>query len=159
MRQGPNPRRPRSRGNGKRHPSSKNSTVESNSPDGKVRGTAQQVYDKYLAMARDALSSGDRVTAETYSQYADHYYRVIQSSREEGGQQQPVPDQSGGGQNPGNAGRDERQHGDNQNFRRNRNPRGVPVAEMQGQNAIDDDDDTQPIGLDNAGNDPARSAY
>ncbi|VBB68963.1 hypothetical protein RIEGSTA812A_PEG_436 [invertebrate metagenome] len=33
--------------------------------------------DKYLALARDASSSGDRVLAENYFQHADHYYRVI----------------------------------------------------------------------------------
>ena len=80
MRQPSNPRRARTRGNGKRHPSSnKNYPVESNGPDVKIRGTAQQVMDKYLALARDAASAGDRVAAESYFQHADHYYRIVHS--------------------------------------------------------------------------------
>ncbi len=79
MRQSPNTRRVRTRGNGKRHPSSKNFPIESNGPDVKIRGTAQQVMDKYLALARDAASAGDRVTAESYFQHADHYYRIAHS--------------------------------------------------------------------------------
>jgi hypothetical protein len=79
MRQSPNTRRVRTRGNGKRHPSSKNFPIESNGPDVKIRGTAQQVMDKYLALARDAASAGDRVQAESYFQHADHYYRIVHS--------------------------------------------------------------------------------
>lgn len=79
MRQPSNPRRARARGNGKRHPSSKNYPIESNGPDVKIRGTAQQVMDKYLALARDAASAGDRVAAESYFQHADHYYRIVHS--------------------------------------------------------------------------------
>lgn len=77
MRQGSNPRRPRSRGNGRRHSGGRGNNVESNGPDVKIRGTAQQVLEKYLALAQDASSAGDRVAAEAYFQYADHYYRVI----------------------------------------------------------------------------------
>jgi hypothetical protein len=43
----------------------------------KIRGTAQQLQEKYLALARDASSAGDRIAAESYFQYADHYYRVL----------------------------------------------------------------------------------
>ena len=45
----------------------------------RVRGNAHQVFDKYQSLAREAASSGDRILAEAYYQYADHYYRVIQS--------------------------------------------------------------------------------
>jgi len=41
------------------------------------RGNAQQLMEKFLAMARDATSMGDRVAAENYFQHADHYYRVL----------------------------------------------------------------------------------
>lgn len=77
MKQGSISRRGRPRSGGKRHPSSRNHSVESNGPDVKVRGSAQQVLDKYLALARDAISSGDRVAAEGFFQYADHYYRLV----------------------------------------------------------------------------------
>lgn len=67
----PRGNKPRSSGGGGRN------NFESNGPDGKVRGTAQQVLDKYLALARDAQSSGDRINAESFFQYAEHYYRVL----------------------------------------------------------------------------------
>jgi hypothetical protein len=50
---------------------------ESNGPDVKVRGTAQQVLEKYLALARDAASAGDRIRSESYYQYAEHYFRIV----------------------------------------------------------------------------------
>mgnify|MGYP002641262760 CR=1 FL=1 len=53
------------------------SSYDSNGPDGKVRGTAQQVLEKYQALGRDASSAGDRVSAEAYFQFAEHYYRVV----------------------------------------------------------------------------------
>jgi hypothetical protein len=85
-------RRPRSRGNGKRHPSSR--TFESSSPDAKVRGTAQQVLDKYLALARDSVTAGDRIAAEGYFQHAEHYYRILHvDSAPRQGDQAPKPDQ------------------------------------------------------------------
>ncbi len=43
----------------------------------KLRGTANQIWDKYLALARDAGSAGDRVSAENYYQHAEHYYRLM----------------------------------------------------------------------------------
>lgn len=73
-------RRGRSRGNGKRFSAGKNQTFESTGPDVKIRGTAQQVHEKYLSLARDALSSGDRISAEGFFQYADHYYRLFSSA-------------------------------------------------------------------------------
>ena len=53
-----------------------NRSFESNGPGVKLRGTAAQVFDKYLAMARDASTSGDRVAAENFYQHAEHYYRL-----------------------------------------------------------------------------------
>jgi len=43
----------------------------------KIRGTAAHVYEKYLQLARDAGSAGDRVMAENYLQHAEHYYRIL----------------------------------------------------------------------------------
>lgn len=56
-----------------------NRALDSNGPDVRIRGTAQQIYDKYLALARDATSGGDRVKAENYLQHAEHYFRVLRS--------------------------------------------------------------------------------
>ena len=54
---------------------------------GRMRGNAQQLLDKYMALGRDASSQGDRVLAENYFQHADHYYRVV-NTRFEGQQGQ-----------------------------------------------------------------------
>ena len=86
MKHGSNPRRARSRGNGKRHPSPRGGqSIESNGPEVKVRGTAQQVQEKYLALARDAFSSGDRIAAEGYFQFAEHYHRMYRADHGSGG--------------------------------------------------------------------------
>jgi hypothetical protein len=68
-----------------------NRALDSNGPDVRIRGTAQQIYDKYVALARDATSSGDRVKTENYLQHAEHYFRVLRSVQ--GPQNQPT-DQS-----------------------------------------------------------------
>ena len=69
----------RSRGRGRRQQNPVNRSYDSNGPDVRVRGAASQVYEKYQALARDAMSSGDRVMAENYGQHAEHYYRIMLS--------------------------------------------------------------------------------
>ncbi|MFZ4761796.1 MAG: DUF4167 domain-containing protein [Alphaproteobacteria bacterium] len=59
--------------------SSRHQNYDSNGPDVRVRGNAQQVHEKYLNLARDASSSGDRIMAENYLQHAEHYLRIINS--------------------------------------------------------------------------------
>lgn len=69
----------RGRGNGPRRNNggpSRSQHFESNGPDVKVRGNAQQVVEKYLALAREATTAGDPVMAENYYQHAEHYYRI-----------------------------------------------------------------------------------
>jgi hypothetical protein len=69
----------RARGRGGRKPngSNVNRVYESAGPEGKVRGTPQQIIDKYLSLARDAQTSGDRVVAENFLQHAEHYQRIL----------------------------------------------------------------------------------
>jgi len=68
----------RSRGRGRRpQQQNHNRAFDSTGPDVKIRGTAAHVYEKYLQLARDAGSQGDRVTAENYLQHAEHYYRIL----------------------------------------------------------------------------------
>lgn len=55
----------------------RNHVFESNGPNGRIRGTAQQLHEKYLQQGRDAISSGDRVNAESFFQYAEHYSRIV----------------------------------------------------------------------------------
>lgn len=52
-------------------------SYDSSGPDVKIRGTAQHIAEKYMNLARDAQSSGDRVMAENYLQHAEHYNRII----------------------------------------------------------------------------------
>src|ERR1700749_4836252 len=54
-----------------------NRTFDSSGPEIKIRGSAAHVYEKYLQLARDANSAGDRVMAENYLQHAEHYYRIM----------------------------------------------------------------------------------
>lgn len=49
---------------------------------GKAYQKAVQSRDRYKEMAREALVSGDRVTAENYHQHADHYSRIINAAHE-----------------------------------------------------------------------------
>src|SRR5512145_1993139 len=92
MRQGPNNRR--SRGRGPRRPHNggggggnpRQQTFDSNGPDIRIRGNAYQVLEKYLAMARDATSAGDRIAAENFYQHAEHYYRIINANGGDHGQ-------------------------------------------------------------------------
>ena len=49
--------------------------------DSRARGNAPQMLEKYRKLAQDAHLNGDRVQAEYYLQFADHYFRVIADSR------------------------------------------------------------------------------
>jgi len=81
MRQGPNGRRPRGRPNRKQHGGqSRPNNFDSGGLEGRIRGNAHQIYDRYVGLARDALSAGDRVAAEAYYQHAEHYFRILNSS-------------------------------------------------------------------------------
>ena len=78
MRQGSNPKRMRGRGNsGRKNSNPRSNNYESNGPEVKVRGNAQQVVEKYLALGRDASLTDDRVAAENYFQHAEHYFRLM----------------------------------------------------------------------------------
>ena len=83
--------RQRGRGNGgnnRRNQNPLTRSYESNGPDVKVRGSAQQVADKYTQLARDATSAGDRVMAENYLQHAEHYNRIIVTAMAQQAEQQ-----------------------------------------------------------------------
>lgn len=69
----------RSRGRGNRKSPNKNQVFDSNGPEVRIRGTAQQVAEKYETLAKDAQSSGDYVLAQNYLQHAEHYTRVLNS--------------------------------------------------------------------------------
>lgn len=106
---GSNKGRGRNRNNGGKRSQGRGGNFDPNG--GRSRGNAQQLMDKFLSLARDANSQGDRIAAENYFQHADHYYRVVHARNEQqearrrnanngGGQQSgdPIPVQPSGGE-------------------------------------------------------------
>ncbi|PZN94916.1 MAG: hypothetical protein DCF31_08170 [Alphaproteobacteria bacterium] len=77
-----NQNRRRRGGNGPRPQQMGGGNNYGNRLDNRQRGNASQLLEKYRALARDAQQAGDRVTAEYYLQYADHYYRVLGDYRD-----------------------------------------------------------------------------
>ncbi|HIN69847.1 MAG TPA: DUF4167 domain-containing protein [Acidobacteria bacterium] len=77
MKHNHNSKRHRGRPNGRRGSYGASHSMESSGPEVKIRGNATQLFEKYQALARDAVSSGDRIAAENYLQHAEHYYRVM----------------------------------------------------------------------------------
>ena len=87
--------RPQSSGN---QPMNRNHVFDSIGPDMRMRGTAQQLFEKYLQLGRDATGSGDRVMAEGYFQHAEHYFRILNAMNQ-------AQQQQGGGAGPQHGGR------------------------------------------------------
>ncbi|MEZ5998021.1 MAG: DUF4167 domain-containing protein [Hyphomonas sp.] len=78
----------RSGGNNQNNFNNPNRHFESVGPDVKIRGSAQQVLEKYLQYARDAQTSGDRILSEAYFQFAEHYQRIVAKQQEARDRQQ-----------------------------------------------------------------------
>ncbi|WP_157099206.1 DUF4167 domain-containing protein, partial [Novosphingobium rosa] len=76
-----NRRRSRGNGNGNGRPQGNGGGQQLNRIDSRARGNAPQLLEKYRKLAHDAHLNGDRVTAEYYLQFADHYFRVIADTR------------------------------------------------------------------------------
>jgi hypothetical protein len=125
--------------NNPNRPPNRNQLFDSSGPDVRVRGNAHQVFDKYQALAREAGASGDRILAEAYWQYAEHYFRMIQSmgggfgprnnwgEGPEEGQQQQGPQQQGNQNGPQNG--PPQQNGANDHQHQNERQGGPPPAE------------------------------
>src|ERR1700749_1052336 len=79
-------------------PLNRNHVFDSNGPEIRIRGTAQQLFEKYLQLGRDATSGGDRVTAEAFFQHAEHYFRILNAMNQ--AQQQGQQNGQGGQQHP-----------------------------------------------------------
>ncbi|MFL2795583.1 MAG: DUF4167 domain-containing protein [Paracoccaceae bacterium] len=60
-----------------------NRVFDSSGPEGKVRGTPQQIIDKYNQLARDAQLANDRVATENFQQHAEHYLRLLAHAQKE----------------------------------------------------------------------------
>jgi Domain of unknown function (DUF4167) len=72
-------------------------SFESNGPDVKIRGTAAHIAEKYMSLARDALASGDLISAESYFQHAEHYNRIIMAAQQQFPQHGGQPGEGGNG--------------------------------------------------------------
>lgn len=60
-----------------------NRVFDSSGPEGRVRGTPQQIIDKYQGLAHDSQLSGDRVNAENFLQHSEHYSRLLIEAQRE----------------------------------------------------------------------------
>lgn len=111
MRQGQQNRRGRGRSRKPQNPLARN--YESNGPDVKIRGTASHIAEKYMSLARDALASGDSVTAESYLQHAEHYNRIIMAAHTQAAGAAPQAGEQPQGQHAnGSGGRGRQDSGD-----------------------------------------------
>jgi hypothetical protein len=109
--------RPSQKGRGSRNKSGRNKPVgnvinrvfESAGPEGKVRGTPQQIIEKYQALARDAQTAGERVLSENFLQHAEHYVRLLNAAYEQAEERrQQQAHQQGGHQGETDGGQGER---------------------------------------------------
>ena len=107
-----------------------NRVFESSGPEGKVRGTPQQVIEKYQQLARDAQLSNDRVAAENFLQHAEHYTRLLGEAQREMAAEQEARQQQfaqnggqGGGQNGNQNGTQSGGQNGNPNGNRDRDSR------------------------------------
>ena len=107
MRQGQNSKRSRGRGAGRRNVPPRHQTFDSNGPSVRIRGSAFQVHEKYLALARDAGSAGDRIAAENYFQHAEHYFRIINMDNDGEGRNRGRGQQNGADRGQARDGQDE----------------------------------------------------
>ena len=123
----------RQRGRGRKPGNPANRSYESNGPEVKIRGNATQIHDKYLQLARDASSSGDRVRAENLYQHAEHYYRIIQANQPKRDPNQE--ENAEGGENASSDG--DNQGGDDQQRRGRGRGRGRDRQPRDGQDPME----------------------
>ena len=71
----------------------RNNSFSNNQPRNNFRSTqsAEKLFEKYSALAKEALSSGDKTLSENYYQHADHFMRIIQDKNKNQTQPQPQP--------------------------------------------------------------------
>jgi hypothetical protein len=66
----------------------RNQTFDSSGPNIRIRGSAHQIFERYVALAREATTADDRVAAENFYQHAEHYFRIANAHRSN--QQEPA---------------------------------------------------------------------
>lgn len=110
-----------------------NRVFDSSGPEGKVRGTPQQIIDKYLALARDAQLSSDRVAEQSFLQHAEHYTRMLSEAQREMAERQQQQQQAG--QQRGEGGGDDQPRQRDGDDRRRDEARGDGQPETRGEPA------------------------
>ncbi len=105
-----------------------NRVFDSSGPEGKVRGTPQQIIDKYNQLARDAQLSGDRVATENFQQHAEHYTRMLAEAQREQDQKREQQDQQQRDRQQNNGGGNNNNH----NNRNDQQPQGDDNAQGGG---------------------------
>jgi hypothetical protein len=102
-----------------------NRVFDSSGPEGKVRGTPQQIIEKYLTLARDAQLGNDRVAAENFLQHSEHYARMLgEAQRELDAQRREFGGGQQGGYNGNGQGQgDQPRYGDERDEFRRDEPR------------------------------------
>lgn len=88
-----------------------NRVFDSSGPEGKVRGTPQQIIDKYLTLARDAQLSNDRVAEQSFLQHAEHYTRMLGEAQREQAERQAQHQNNNGQNHRGPGDEDRGDHG------------------------------------------------
>ena len=124
--------------------------------DSRARGNAPQLLDKYKKLAQDAQHHGDRVQAEYYLQFADHYFRVIadnkarqeearakrseeRGSNDDGDDADNEGEDNRRGRGRGRGRRDERDEQSDRSDRNDRNDRGERGGRSRRSNSADQD--------------------
>lgn len=120
-----------------------NRVFDSSGPEGKVRGTPQQIIEKYQQLHRDAQLANDRVAAENFAQHAEHYARMLGEAMKEQ-EARRVAQEAQQAQRQNNQNRDQNGQGRDQNRDqdRERGPRGPDQ-----QQAAQDDANMSPAAL------------
>ena len=116
-------------------PLNRNHVFDSSGPDLRIRGTSQQLFEKYLQLGRDATGAGDRVMAESYFQHAEHYFRILnamnQAAQQNGQAPQPHNGQHNGPQQQGQRRGDSGQDGGDQQDDDGDGPDDQPLVESR----------------------------
>ena len=97
-------------------------------PEGKVRGTPQQIIEKYQMLARDAQLSNDRVAAEYFLQHAEHYTRMLAEATNEMAAEQEARQQQYQQSRPEQGGQNGGRQPDGRQDGNRRGSRAVPRA-------------------------------
>ena len=114
----PNKSRSRNKNNRRNNNSGGNAlnrVYDSAGPDGRVRGTPQQVIEKYQSLAHDSSLSGDRVAMENFQQHAEHYIRLTNEAQRQINERREAMEQQNQNQNQSNNNQQQRRNNNNNN--------------------------------------------